>query len=88
MNTFGISKAGFYYTRNTFINAVLTCPFLDICLPTIPVEWEKRCKGFALKSATEVLKGCVGAIDGFFQLTICEDVLEDARHRFELLTLT
>ncbi len=25
MNTFGISKAAFYWTRNKFINAVLTC---------------------------------------------------------------
>jgi hypothetical protein len=71
MNTFGISKAGFYYTRNKFINAVLTCPFLDICLPTTPVEWEKTREGFALESANEVVKGCVGAIDEFFQPAIC-----------------
>jgi hypothetical protein len=76
MNTFEISKAGFYYTRNKFLNAVLTCPFLDICLPTTPVEWEKTRKGFALKSANEVLKGCVGAIDGFFEPTICPTIKE------------
>jgi hypothetical protein len=71
MNTFGISKAGFYWTRNKFINAVLTCNSLAIGLPTTPVEWENTRKGFALKSGNQVLKGCVGAIDGFFQPTIC-----------------
>jgi hypothetical protein len=39
MNTFGIRNAGFCYTRNKFINAVLTCNSLDTCLPTTPVEW-------------------------------------------------
>jgi hypothetical protein len=76
MNTFGISKAGFYHMRDKFINAVLTCPFLDICLPTTHVEWEKTRKGFTLKSVNEVLKGCVGAIDGFFQPTICPTIKE------------
>ena len=71
MNTFGISKAGFYWTRNKFINAVLTCNSLAIGLPTTPVEWENTRKGFALKSVNQVLKGCGGAIDGFFQPTIC-----------------
>jgi hypothetical protein len=42
MITFGISKAGFYYTRNKFINAVLNCPFLDICLPTILLLWNGK----------------------------------------------
>jgi hypothetical protein len=76
MNTFGISKGGFYYMRNKFINAVLICLFLDICLPTTPAEWKKAPKGFALKSANEVLKGCVGAIDRFFQPTICPTIKE------------
>ncbi len=71
MNTFGISKASFYWTRNKFINAVLTCNSLAIGLPTTPVEWENTRKGFALKSVNQVLKGCGGAIDGFFQPTIC-----------------
>jgi hypothetical protein len=73
MNTFGISKAGFYYSTNKFINAVLTCNSLDIC-PTTHVEWEKTLKGFTLKSANEVLKGYVGALDGFFQPIICPTI--------------
>jgi hypothetical protein len=66
VKTFGFSKAGFYYMRNKFIDVVLTRNFLDICLPTTHVEWEKMRKGFALKSAYGVLKGCVRALDRFF----------------------
>jgi hypothetical protein len=64
MNTFGISKAGFDWTRNKFINAVLTCTCksLDIRLPNTPAKWEETQKGSALNSANQVLKECVGAL--------------------------
>jgi hypothetical protein len=71
MNTYGISKTGFYTARNTFLNAVLNCGELDIDLPTEASEWEKIRKGFASKSYNQVLAGCVGAINGFFQPTKC-----------------
>jgi hypothetical protein len=59
--------------RNKFISAVLTCNSFYMCLPTLTpsVEWEKMRKGFASKSANEVLKRCVGAIDRFSQPAIC-----------------
>jgi hypothetical protein len=76
MNTYGLSKSGFYYARNKFIDAVLSSEALDIKLPTEPEEWEKIRKGFAEKSSHRVLSGCLGAIDGFFQPTICPTVLE------------
>jgi hypothetical protein len=76
MNTFGMSKSGFFYSRKKFLNAVLGCEALAISLPTLPEEWEKIRKGFAAKSAYRVLKGCVGALDGFFQPTICPSLLE------------
>lgn len=76
MNTFGISKSGFYHSRRKFLNAILDCNALDIGLPTTPEEWEKTRKGFAAKSANQVLKGCVGAIDGFFQPTACPSMKE------------
>jgi hypothetical protein len=76
MNTFGISKSGFYYSRNKFLKAVLKGPALDILLPTSPVQWKKIRKGFAFKSWNPVLKGCVGALDGFFQPTICPKLKE------------
>jgi hypothetical protein len=76
MNTFGISKSGFYYSRNIFLNAVLSSKELDIKLPATPDDWENIRSGFASKSANRVLKGCVGALDGFFQPTICPTVKE------------
>jgi hypothetical protein len=58
MNTFGISKSGFYYySLNKFLIAVLNCNSLDINPPTNPVLWEKICKGFASKSVNQFLKG-------------------------------
>jgi hypothetical protein len=76
MNTYGLSKSGFYYARNRFINAVLRCPSLDIKLPTQAEEWEKIRKGFLSKSSYNVITGCLGAIDGFFQPTICPTLRE------------
>ncbi len=48
----------------------------ELSAPRTPVEWEKKRKGFAFKSANQVLKGCVGALDGFFQPTICPTTKE------------
>jgi hypothetical protein len=69
MNTFGLSKSGFYYARKRFIKAVIGCEALDIKLPTHASEWEVIRKGFASRSSNQVVTGCVGAIDGFFQPT-------------------
>jgi hypothetical protein len=49
MDTFGISKSSFYYSRNRFLNAVLSYNSLDINLPATPVQWEYIRKGFAAK---------------------------------------
>jgi hypothetical protein len=76
MNTFGISKSGFYYSGNKFLNAVLSCRSLDINLPTTPLQWEKIRKGFSSKSVNQVLKGCMGVLDGFFQPTVCPTAKE------------
>jgi hypothetical protein len=76
MNAYGISKTGFYTAHNKFLNAVLNRGELDIGLPTKASEWEKIRKGFASKSSNQVLTGCVGAIDGFFQPRKCPMVAE------------
>jgi hypothetical protein len=76
LNTYGISKTGFYTARNKFLNAVLNCGELDISLSTKASKWEKVQKGFASKSSSPVLTGCVDAIDGFFQPTKCLMVAE------------
>ena len=76
MNTYGVSKSGYYHSRNRFLKALLGNEWLDINLPSTPAEWEQKRKGFAAKSANGVLKGCVGALDGFFQPCICPTALE------------
>ena len=67
VSALGISKGGSHRSRNTPPNkALLGCEWLDTSLPTAPVEWEQKRKGFAKKSAKQIHKGCVGASDGFF----------------------
>ena len=57
-----------------FMFAVLTCRKLDISLPQSGEEWERVRTGFLHKSSRKLLRGTVGAIDGFFQPTIAPSV--------------
>jgi hypothetical protein len=41
MNTYGVSKGGFYHARDKFLNALLTCDALDINLLIKASKWEK-----------------------------------------------
>ena len=63
---FGISKSSTYVVRELFINAVLSCPDLDICFPSNLMELNATANGFSRKSSEPIFCGCVGAIDGFF----------------------
>jgi hypothetical protein len=47
-----------------------------INLLTKASKWEKVQKGFASKGPNQVLTGCCGAINGFFQSTACPMVKE------------
>jgi hypothetical protein len=69
MNTYGISKSGFYFVRDK-------CSAFDINLPTEASDWETVRKGFTSKSSNQVLTGCCGAIDGFFQKNKCPTAKE------------
>ena len=66
-HVYGLSIAAVYECKNDFITAVNTCPHLEIKLPSSADEWEAIRKGFESKSTGGLMKGCVGAIDGFFQ---------------------
>ena len=65
---------GFYYCRNQFFKAVLTCNALRICHPEAGDDWEVVQSKFHSKSEEGIIRGCVGAIDGFFQPTQCPTV--------------
>ena len=73
---YGVSVSGFYYCRNRFFKAVMLCDALQIRLPEGPDEWEKIRVKFNSKSEEGIIRGCVGAIDGFFQPTRCPTVKE------------
>jgi hypothetical protein len=70
MNVYGMSKTGFYKSRNRFLDSVLQCPELSIDLPSTPEQWESVRRGFANKSTNGIMRGCVGAVDGFLQPVI------------------
>ena len=49
------------------MDVFLQCPELEIKLPSTPEEWERIRSGFARKSTNGIMRGCVGALDGFLQ---------------------
>jgi hypothetical protein len=73
---YGVSVSGFYYCRNRFFKAVMASDALKIRLPEGPKEWEAVRVKFHGKSEEGIVRGCVGAIDGFFQPTKCPNVKE------------
>ena len=54
-----------YRVRDIFIDAVLSCPALDIKFPTSNEELAGGCEEgvLLLKSTDGVMRGCVGAMD-------------------------
>jgi hypothetical protein len=86
MNTYGNSKGSLYYARNKFLSAVFDCDALDVNLPTKASEWEKPTKACEWEKVStcsaslffnlQVLTGCCGAINRFFQSTKCRMVKE------------
>jgi hypothetical protein len=65
----GSSRAAAYLAVDDFVDAVNLAPELNIDLPTTPEEWEEIYEQYKMKSSSEIMAGCVGAIDGFFQRT-------------------
>ena len=65
----GSSRAAAYLAVDDFVDAVNLAPELNIDLPTTPEEWEEIYEQYKIKSSNEIMAGCVGAIDGFFQRT-------------------
>ena len=70
-NVYGLSRTEVYCCRDSFLHGVLKCETLDISLPKSAEEWEKVRQGFQSKSTDQFIDGCVGALDGFLQKTIC-----------------
>ena len=63
------SRAAAYVAFDDFVEAVNLAHELDIVMPQMPEEWDIVYNQFKSKSTNEIIAGCVGAIDGFFQQT-------------------
>ena len=51
------------------MHAVNAATEFDIKMPRSQEEWNRVSADFKNKSSTEIIAGCVGALDGFFQQT-------------------
>jgi DDE superfamily endonuclease len=61
----GISKSSFYTSLHQGISLILACKELDINFPSSTAEYETAAEGFKSVSRNEIMKGCVGALDGW-----------------------
>lgn len=66
---YGLSLTSVYRCRNLFITAVYVCPELDISMPSTVSDMEGVANDFAAKSTENLIRGCVGCIDGFLAIT-------------------
>ena len=64
---FGMCKDASYKAFIDFINAVNTASALTIEMPSTLEEWNTIYNQYKRQSANEIMVGCVGCIDGFFQ---------------------
>ncbi len=63
---FHISKASFYRCAGLLIDAIKKCPELQIKFPTNLEEIRAAAKQFRVLSSENVMRGCIGALDGCF----------------------
>ena len=68
-----------YDALNDFIDAVNMTPELAIKMPETPEQWDTIYKGYKRKSTNEIMAGCVGCLDEFFQRTN-EPTKQEARN--------
>ena len=80
----GISLTSFYTSIKKALKAVLKCPELQIRLPHTHEELEVIRDGFADASMHEVMRGCVGALDGYLALvnTPCQKEVGNVKDYF------
>ena len=74
----GCGRSAIYDCFDDFIDAVNDAPELDINFPQTLEGWQRVNNGFRRKSSNQILHGCVGALDGFFQRSNRPTVLEAA----------
>ena len=73
------SVASIYRCRNTFIDAICSCEALDIIFPETPKQIKAAVDAFSSRSSNKVLRGCIGALDGFLAKINCPS-MEDCKN--------
>ena len=70
-NVYGLSLASVYRVRNMFLDAVNSCPELvsTIRMPETIDEMREVAQGFEQYSTSQLIRGCVGCIDGYLATT-------------------
>jgi hypothetical protein len=61
----GISRPSFYKAIHQAISMILACPILQINFPSSLEEFDAAAAAFKAVSRNEIMKGCVGAVDGW-----------------------
>ena len=64
MRPFNIAPSSFYVFVWHVKDAINDVPELGIHFPTTPAEISEAVEGFALKSHRQVMRGCIGSLDG------------------------
>ena len=64
-----MSRDALYKSFCSFLDVVVSAPELDIKMPSTPDEWDEIYQEYKSKSTHEIMAGCVGCLDGFFQRT-------------------
>jgi hypothetical protein len=73
------SVPSIYRCRDTFIDAICSCEALDIIFPETPEEIRAAVDAFSARSSNKILRGCIGALDGFLAKINCPS-MEDCEN--------
>ena len=76
---YGMSKSSVYRLRDMFLDAVIDCKALQIRFPTTEAEICDAARRFQSRSSEEVMRGCIGAIDGIL-IKIKQPTLKETRN--------
>ncbi len=73
---YSYSQSSYYRIQDIFLAAVLKCDDLDIGFPDVAEDLELVRVRFESKSTNQVLRGCVGVMDGLLVRIKCPSVKE------------
>jgi hypothetical protein len=75
----GVSLTSVYRCRDIFVYAVNEAPELRLVFPDSPDAIDWVCKQFESQSLNQLMRGCVGCIDGYLAVTV-RPSMADSEH--------